>query len=128
MGAKVLVGVLAGLPLAGAFIVYFLLRGKTFVALMKSTDTSFASKTDQQVFVMFLASFAFGALFLGAIAGLVYSWVGSPNSFLGLAVGLAVLMSILAVVTRTPMTVDKIFMNFAVAGVLGYLIPLFSAV
>jgi hypothetical protein len=37
-------------------------------------------------------------------------------------------MSILAVVSRTPMPVDKILMNVAVAGVLGYLIPVFSVV
>lgn len=127
MGTNILAGLKAGLPLAGLFVLYFLVRGKAFVALMKSTDTQFANMTDQQVFLMFLASFAFGALLLGAAAGLVYSLVGASNTFRFLALGLAVLMSVLALVTRTPMPADKVLMNVAVAGVLGYLIPLFSA-
>jgi len=94
---------------------------------MKSTDAQFVSMTDQQVFIMVLGAFAFGALFLGAIAGLVYALVGSPYPFQTLAFGLAVLMTILAFVTRTPMAVDKVFMNFAVAGTLGFLIPLLAA-
>jgi len=127
MGAKIIAGLLAGLPLAGVFIIYFLLRGRAFVAFMKSTDTQLASKADRQVWFMFLGAFVFGALFLGSVAGLVYALVGSPAPFRLLAFGMAVLMTILAFVTRTPIAVDKVFMNFAVAGMLGFLVPLLAS-
>jgi hypothetical protein len=53
----------------------------------------------------------------------VFGLLGTADRFRWLAAGLAVLASILAVISRTPMPVDKVFMNIAVASVLGGMIP-----
>jgi hypothetical protein len=44
------------------------------------------------------------------------------------SIGAAVLLSLLAVVSRTPLVGDKIFWNFAVGGVLGFMVPLLAGI
>jgi hypothetical protein len=61
MGSKILAGLLAGLPLSGVFVFYFIVRGRAFVALLKSTDPDMAKMTDNQLFFLFLGAFALGA-------------------------------------------------------------------
>jgi hypothetical protein len=66
--------------------------------------------------------------FLGMLAALVYGWLPSRTAYLGLALGLATLMSIGVIVGRTPMMGAKIVMNYLVALVFGLLLPRLVAV
>jgi hypothetical protein len=70
-----------------------------------------------------VAMFGGGALLWGLGAGFIYGWVGSPSTFRLLAGGAAVVLSVLALISRTPLIPDKIFMNFAVAISYGFLLP-----
>jgi hypothetical protein len=123
MGNKFLAGLLAGLLLAGVFVTYYLIRGRAFVTTLKASSPDMANMSDNALYFMFLGGFVFGALVLGFLSVFVYGFFGAADKFRLLAGGLAVLASILAINSRTPMPVDKIFLNFAVAGVLGGLIP-----
>lgn len=126
MHNKLLAGMLAGLLLAGVFVIYYLIRGKAFVASMKATSPEMANTSDTALYFMFLGAFIFAALLLGVLSVVVYGLVGTSTRFRLLAAGLAVVASILAAVTHTPMPVDKIFMNLAVAGMLGGIIPFWA--
>ncbi len=126
MGNKFLAGLLAGVILALVFVLYYLVRGRVFVAMLKGNSPEMAGMSDKAMYFMFLGAFAFMAILFGVAASVVYRFVGAPVKFLGLALGLAVVASILAIVSRTPMPVDKIFMNFAVGGILGWLVPLLA--
>ena len=109
---------LAGLLLAGVFVIYYLIRGRVFVATLKASSPDMANMSDNTLYFMFLGGFVFSALVLGLLSVIVYGFFSPADKFRLLAGGLAVLASILAIISRTPMPVDKVFMNFAVAGVL----------
>ena len=53
----------------------------------------------------------------------VYGWLPSRTAYLGLALGLATLMTIGAIAGRAPMMGAKIGMNYLVALVFGLLLP-----
>lgn len=120
-------GLLSGLVLAFVFVGYMLARGRSLVTFFKEPDENFARLSDKTLFSIVLACFLGAALLFGLLSGLVYSWVGSGPYFSGLAIGLAILLSILALVSKQPLIPDKIFWNFAVGGVLGLLTPLLAA-
>jgi hypothetical protein len=127
MGNKLLAGLLAGLLLAGVFIIYYILRGRAFVAMIKASSPEMANTSDNALYFMFLGAFLFAALLLGILSVFVLGLLGTADKFRWLAAGLAVLASILAIISRTPMPVDKVFMNIAVASVLGWMIPVLVA-
>jgi len=124
MSANILPGLLAGLPLSVVFVVYFLVRGQAFMDMTQVGSPEAGSLHSQQLYYMFLVSFALGGLMLGVIGGLVYNRIGPRLNFLGLSLGLALLASILALFSHTSLPWDKVVMNFAVGGILGVLIPL----
>ncbi|MEW5871188.1 MAG: hypothetical protein AB1894_18095 [Chloroflexota bacterium] len=119
--------ILAGLPLAALFVIYLLIRGRALVIFFKEQDENIARLSDRGLFAILLASFVGAAFLFGAISGVVYGLVGSRGTFMALAFGTAVALSILAVVSKTPLIADKIVWNLAVGGVLGLLVPLLSA-
>ena len=119
-------GVLAGLPLSALGIAYVLLRFDSVATVFREGDQEMAALTDASLRLMLLAMFGFAPLLLGGVAGLVYSAVGTRQLFLGIALGLAFLMSLWAVQSHTPMMNEKIVMNFAVALILGTLVPLLA--
>jgi hypothetical protein len=125
--SNILAGIIAALPLSVLGIIYMLVAGKKLVQEFKSSDTSEASMTDQQWFYLMLASLALAPFVFGVIAGLVYGWVGSPQFFLGLTLGMAVVFSVFAWVSHTPMKLTKIVMNFMVALDFGILLPLLAS-
>jgi len=104
-----------------------LVGGRKLVQTLKSANTDENSMTDKQWFYLMLGSLALAPFVFGVIAGLVYGWVGDPMIYLGLALGLAVLFSLLALVSRTPMRWTKIVMNFCVALDFGLLLPLLAS-
>ena len=65
MGQKIVAGLLAGLILASVFILYYLVRGRAFVATMKRSSPEMANTSDAALFFMFLGAFIFAALLLG---------------------------------------------------------------
>lgn len=119
---RVLAGLIAAVPLAVAAMGYVLLRGNGFVDMLRA-DADFAVVPEGRLRLMAMAALVFGAFFLGVMAGLVYGFVPSRGLYIGLAIGLAVAMSVAALVSRTPMAVDKVVINFVVAAVLGFLVP-----
>ena len=123
MNNTVLAGLVAGGLLALVFVAYLLVRGSAFVDLLRA-DGEMERIPAKTLRWICLGCFVGAALLWGTIAGLIYGWIDSSQLFFALALGLATLASILAFVTRTPMRYDKVFMNFAVAGVLGIIIPL----
>ena len=116
-------GLVAGLPLGVLGAIYSMARYEALVAVFQEGDAEMAAMGEGAMRLMLLAMFGLGPLLLGGVAGLVYGAIGSQQTYLGLAVGIAIVASILAVAVRTPLMGDKIVMNFAVALLLGMLIP-----
>ncbi len=126
MESNVFAGLLAGLALAVVFVLYVVLRGRALAAFFQSLDQNIANLPEKKLFYIILACFIGAALLFGMIAGLVYGLVGSSTRFVSIAFGGAVLLSLLAAVSKTPLVGDKIVWNFTVGGVLGILVPLIS--
>lgn len=125
MNSTVFAGLVAGGLLALVFVPYLLVRGGAFVELLRA-DGEMERIPARTLLWICLGGFVGASLLWGTIAGLIYGWIDSSLLFIALALGLAALASVLAFVTRTPMRYDKVFMNFAVAGVLGIIIPLLA--
>lgn len=123
---KILAGLLAGIPLASVFVLYMLVRGKALVSFFKDQDESFARISGNVLFMIILGCFVGAAFLFGMLAGLVYSWLGAPVYFTAMGLCSALVLSVLAVVSKTPLSLDKIVWNLAVGGLLGLLVPLFS--
>jgi len=123
---KVLSGLVASTPLAIILALYALLRGEALAATLTSTQT-FAGLASQQATAIAAVGMAAAALLIGAAAGLVYNLVESRRKFPFVALGCAFALSVFAVLTHTSLLADKILGNFAVAFVLGCLIPLLAA-
>lgn len=119
-------GLVAAVPLAVFFTIYLRLRGSMLAAFLQEQDERIAGLPE--ITLRFLVDFGFvGAAFLfGALAGLVYSWLGMP-AFRYAALGAAALFSLLALVSKTPLPLDKIIWNIAVAVVMGFLVPFLAA-
>jgi|Deesub1362A_J573_1020465.scaffolds.fasta_scaffold03076_1 hypothetical protein len=120
-------GLLSAIPigLINALIIY--LRANNVVVAVQK-DPPFNRMSFQQIRLLFTAAFGLGMFVLGPLSGLAYQfgvnrWHWQGFTFLGLAVGLAILLSILALVSRTPFAGEKIIMNFVVGIGFGLLIP-----
>jgi hypothetical protein len=119
-------GLLAAIPLAVIAITYMLWRGQSLVEMIKSSSQEPSEMTDRQWYYLMLGALALMPFVFGALAGLVYRWIGSQGIFLALAGGLAVLFTILAWASRTPKPGLKTVINFLVALDFGLLIPLLA--
>lgn len=116
-------GLAAALPLSAMGAVYALIRFEPLADLFREGDAEMAAVGEGPIHLMLMAMFGLGPILFGGIAGLVYGAISSRQAYLALALGLAVLMTIWAFLSRTPMMTDKIIMNFAVALILGLLVP-----
>ncbi len=119
-------GLMAAIPLAVILVVYTLIRGKALVALFREQEASQSAISEKAFFWILLGGFVLFASILGAISGLVYARLGVPT-FRYLAFGMAVLLSLIAVISKTPMAVDKVIWNLAAGGILGWLVPIFGS-
>jgi uncharacterized membrane protein len=124
----VLSGFIAGFILGIVLGIYVLVRKDKLVMFFKDQDESIARMSDRALFVIILGCFISAALMFGVLAGLVYAWLGVTSIYVMVSIGAAVLLSLLAVVSRTPLVGDKIFWNFAVGGVLGFMVPLLAGI
>jgi uncharacterized membrane protein len=120
----VLSGFIAGFVLGIVLGIYVQVRKNKLVMFFKDQDESIARMSDRTLFVIILGCFISAALLFGVLAGLVYAWLGVTSIYVMVAIGAALLLSLLAVVSRTQLVGDKIFWNFAVGGVLGLIVPL----
>jgi hypothetical protein len=107
------------------FIVYILVRGRALAAALQQQEESIAKTPKKTLMILIYASFIGASLLFGAISGLVYGWLGMP-AFRYAALGAAVALSLLALVSRTPLVLDKIIWNVAVGVALGFLVPLLA--
>ena len=119
-------GLLAGLALALVFVLYMLARERKLAGFFRESEESLAKLPEDAFFYIMMACFVAAGLLFGALSGLVYGWIGSPTHYMGLALGLALCLSVLAAVSKQPLVPDKIIWNFAVGGVLGILVPLLT--
>lgn len=124
---NILAGLLAAVPLSALGIGYMLWKGSTLVQVLQSDSTEAGNMSAGSWFYLMLGSFALAPFVFGILAGLVFSWIGDPLVYRLLALGMAVVFSVLAVLSRTPMVPAKVAMNFLVALDFGLLVPLLAA-
>ncbi len=125
MKSSILAGLTAAIPLAGVLLIYTPVRGKALAALFVSQGEGPSRINDKTMFLLVVGGFVLMAFFFGLLSGLVHGWLGMPRYLYG-AIGATLLFSVLALVSRQPLPYDKIVMNLAVGGVLGWLVPLLA--
>ena len=118
-------GLLSGVALALVFAAYTLLRRSAVLAGFRATDESIANIPKHTLFYLVLGAFSSAAVLLGVAAGFAYGWLGLPLYTIA-AFTAAIILSLIAVLTRTRMMWDKVFWNLATGAVLGLLIPLLA--
>ncbi len=119
-------GLVSAVPLSVAGVAVMLIWGGPFVAALKAGGMDVDPMTDDQMRLLFLGTFALAPLMFGAVSAQVLNWVKDPSTFRLIVFGLAVLMSVLALVLRTPMALPKIAANLAVALAFGLLLPVLA--
>ena len=120
---RLIAGLVAGLPISALCTLYTLLRKEHVVTQFKAIDASLAQFSNGTFLLMLLTGFAFVGPMLGILAGLAYQWIPSASLFLSLALGLAVLFSLIALISHTSFTFEKIVLNFAVSLSFGFGLP-----
>jgi len=96
-------GAVAGVAVSAIGLAYALVRKDRMVAMFMQPDGEGAGMSAQAATWMLFGSMLFMGPCLGLLAALVYAWLPSRTAYLGLALGVATLMSIGAIVSRTPM-------------------------
>lgn len=118
-------GLISGVVLAVGFTVYMFLRGEALVAVSMQ-DENTPNVSPKMFFYVFLGVFILASLGLGSLSGVLYQMLGSRLLYTGIALGAAVLFSLVALITKTPLPWDKVAMNLMVGGILGILTPLLA--
>lgn len=119
--SRVLASVIAGIPISLVCLGYVAVRRDEVVRLF-SEGGSDALDPRAATALALVAAVSVGPG-LGLAAGFVQSWLPSQESYLAVAVALAVLLSLAAIATRTPMMVEKLVLNGAVMFALGFVAP-----
>ncbi len=116
-------GLIAALPLSAVGIVYMLLRGQKIITAITANAGEGEAMSNSQWFILLLASLAVMPFVFALASAFIYGRLANPPVFVSVAFGAAVLFSILALATHTPMLIEKIVMNFLVAVAFGLLMP-----
>ncbi len=124
---RFVVGVAAGLVISAIGLVYAFVRKEQMVAMFMQADQDGKAMSAKAATWLPFASMLFMGPLLGLLAALVYGWLPSRTAYLGLALGLATLMSIAAVASRAPLMRSKIALNYIVALTFGLLLPRLAA-
>lgn len=119
---RFLVWVIAGIPISLLCLGYVALRRDTVMALLTAGDGSEALPPAAASALAFGTAAAIGPG-LGLLAALVYGWLPSEATYTTLALGLATLLSVVALAFRTPLMVEKVVLNYVVALVLAVVAP-----
>lgn len=123
---RFLVALLVALPLSILGAGYMLISGHKAVASLMVVDPDLSHMTEGQLYYLFFAAFSLAPFVFGLISALVWGWLDSIWLFRGLALGLAVVMTVAAIAQRTPMLGIKVVANFGVALAFGWLLPLLA--
>ena len=129
----VLAGLIAGLPVAAISSLLLWVRAENFVPELKDSSEDIAEWSYRRVAGLIMGSAVAASLVGGLLAGWIYGLfvVRFPDAaalyFAVLALSVAIFLSILAVVTKTPMALEKSILHFVFALGLGLLIPWLSA-
>jgi hypothetical protein len=115
-----LAGLVAGIPVSLACLAYVLLRRDTVVQVF--TGGGKAMSTESASILAVVTAVLIGPV-LGLAAALVFNRMPSEQQYATLAFGLATAMSLAALVSRTPLMVEKIVLNYLVAVCLGLIMP-----
>lgn len=126
MSKDMFVGMQAGIILAGVLVVYMLIRGKQLVSEFKRLDASFTRISNKTLFLLFMGIFILMSLVFGALAGMIFSLLGSQSTFTLIAFGLGLLLSVAAVTSKTPLMIDKVSWNLMIGFVLGITVPVLA--
>ena len=126
MSKDMFVGMQAGIILAGVLVVYMLIRGKQLVSEFKRLDASFTRISNKTLFLLFMGIFILMSLVFGALAGMIFSLLGSQSTFTLIAFGLGLLLSVAAVTSKSPLMIDKVSLNLMVGFVLGITVPVLA--
>jgi hypothetical protein len=119
-------GLLSGVALAVVFAVYIFIRKSALIRGFKAVDPSIDNIADQTLFFLILGAFSTAAVLMGVVAGYAHLLLGLPLYYY-VAFGAAILLSLVAVITSTPLKWDKVFWNLATGVVLGVLVPMLDA-
>ena len=118
---RYLAGLAAGIPISLVCLAYVLLRRDAVVEAFTSGGGGTMS-TGAATALAIAAAVCIGPG-LGLAAAFVYGLIGAQLQYVLLAFGLATLMSVAALVSRTPLMIEKMVLNYVVAVTLGLLMP-----
>ena len=118
----IIAGLIAAVPLAVFIILYVALRGKALIAFLQAQHESIAKMPERTLLILTYSSFFDVAILFGVLSGLAYDWLGMPT-FRYVALGAAALLSLLALVGKAQLVLDKIAWNIAVGVTMGLLMP-----
>jgi hypothetical protein len=119
----IIAGLVAAIPVAVFFALYVTVRGKALIAVLQEQEESIAKMTEKTLRILTYIVFIDAALLFGVLSGVVYGWLGMPT-FRYVALCAATLLSLLALVSKTPLVLDKVIWNVAVGVGFGILVPL----
>jgi hypothetical protein len=122
-GNRFVVGVVAGLVISAIGLVFAFVRREQMGTIFMQPNRDGVAMSRQVATWLLFGSMLFMGPLLGLLAALVYGWLPSGTTYFGLALGLATLMSIAAVASRTPNMGPKIALNYIVALTFGLLLP-----
>ncbi len=124
-----LAGLTAAFPIALVTGLLLWIRSVSFVPQLKATNTELAGWNERFLAASFSGGAAVASLAFGVLAGWVYGrfLARFPEMagvyFPALAFAIALLASLLAWRSRTPMQLEKVLLNFLFALGFGILIP-----
>ena len=111
------------IPLSALGVLYMKFGGKKLVEMLKNGSED-NNLSDQQWTYLFLGAFALTPFVLGIAASAVFGLITNVGYYQALVLGLGVLFSILAWVSKTPLPLEKTVMNLLVAIGFGLILPL----
>lgn len=117
-----LASAIAGIPISLLCLGYVAIRRDEVVRLFADGGGSNSLGPGAATALVLGSAVAIGPG-LGILAAFVHGWLPSEDAYVAFAVALATLLSVVAVAARTPMMVEKIVLNYAVAIALGILAP-----
>lgn len=118
---RYLAGLVAGIPISLVCLTYVLLRRDAVVKAFTSGGGN--TMSIEAATVLAVAAAVCIGPGLGLAAAIVCGLIGTEQQYVLLAFGLATLMSVAALVSRTPLMIEKIILNYVVALTLGLLMP-----
>lgn len=123
---RLVAGMVAGIPISLLCLGYIAVRHDHVVRLFAEGGSPDALSPQAATALAVAAALAVGPG-LGLAAAVARGWVPSGEAYLAMALAIATLLSIAAVAARTPMTAEKVVLNYAAAIMFGVVAPRFLA-